>query len=108
MTRTCATCRHWGSEKERTWDAVAAEMQICGAITPGWRTADDASRDVESDPNLPGSWDAEKPDPADAYMNARSAALRKAKAAVWDGSEYWAELCTTAEFGCLLHEERRD
>ena len=27
------------------------------------------------------------------------------EAAVVDGSEYWARLCTGPEFGCVLHEE---
>ena len=96
----CDNCAHWG--KADRWDAIAADMGICTAITAGWQIADDVSRNIEYTHDLPEKedWSGADIHPEDRYMQARAGSLRDAKAVVWDGSEYHAELTTTADFFC--------
>ena len=83
------------------WDAIAAKMGKCSAIGRGWEIADMASEDIRSEYGRPDSeWDAQNIAPDDRYMHARIKALQDARAAVWDGSEYHADLSTTGDFFC--------
>jgi hypothetical protein len=98
QTMRCDRCKHWnaGSGHE-DWEAKKAEFGECMAVRARWIIADEASEGIER-------FDAEFSEAAEQrWIDARAAALRKARAYVQDGSEYRAELYTAPDFFCALY-----
>jgi hypothetical protein len=66
-------------------------MNKCEAARPRWKITDPIER------NSTVSWKE--------TQEKKSAALNAAKAYVQDGSDYYAELVTAADFFCALYEK---
>jgi hypothetical protein len=88
-TNRCGTCRFWGTEQ----DAIDNEMfRSCKAVIHDSKsfTANDSQE-----------WHD------DEEINKELRELREAnKAAVRDGSGYWAALKVREDFGCILWEPK--
>lgn len=97
----CDQCKHWkrASEDNRIgWEAQGAEFGECTAVRPRWVITDD----------IPSPWMQGEPskDALKAYEDAKTAALKAARAYVQDGSDYVADLVTGPDFGCVLFEQQ--
>ncbi len=86
METKCENCKHWGADGEIGWEAAQVGFNRCCGVRERWIIQDEAS---------PRRNDKQ-------WIEARKEALRAARAYVQDGSEYTAELVTSADFSCAL------
>lgn len=99
----CETCQFWLNHSGSDWSADDIGFGKCTAVRERWKVQDNASDGMRR------SWDRDGTDAdEDAWSKARREALRAARAYVQDGSEYYAELVTGPDFGCVLHSPTQD
>ncbi len=83
--KRCGTCRHWDRPTDDTIGEVPGSGR-CKAVVLYWEAT---------------TWEDTK---NGLFRRTLKPEYAHAKAFAKDGSDYWAELCTLATFGCVQHE----
>ena len=81
---TCKTCKHWERYGEDNYRLMPGAGH-CKAVPRGWSATD---------------WDP------DYNQRVILPEFAHCKAFVQDGSDYWAQLQTLPDFGCVMHEDK--
>ena len=83
--KTCATCKHWNRSRPYQ-SGYGLGIGTCDAVVQFW-AATEWNEDGDARVFMPEHKDK--------------------KAFVQDGSDYYAELLTMPDFGCIQHEEKQ-
>jgi len=97
-TIRCDRCQHWQKDsKNEEWEARGAGFGECEGVRERWRITDEAVLGLR--------WDQDGGS-AEEFNVKTTAALKRSRAYVQDGSQYRAELFTAPDFFCALFMEK--
>ena len=95
----CSECKHWKETDD--WDIQAGGMRRCGRALPKWKIEDQIPEAMREGKY---GYDGDECRLTEAYKAAAEGVFSIARVAVNDGSQYYAELLTRPDFGCVLYE----